>query len=120
MSTHQMYQVEALCTRIVLIDRGASCCTATWTRSSGAAAGNAVMVEGQGDWSRIPGVLEARAVNGAYRLALARGVRPQDVFRALAGQDVRVDRFEVAEPSLDDIFIAAVQGQGRAEEVSRA
>jgi ABC-2 type transport system ATP-binding protein len=120
MSTHQMYQVEAFCTRIVLIDRGCVVLYGEVEQIKRNAAGNAVLVEGQGDWGCIPGVLEVRAVDGAYRLGLARGVRPQDVFRALAGQDVRVDRFEVAEPSLDDIFIAAVQGDGRPAEVSRA
>jgi ABC-type uncharacterized transport system ATPase subunit len=33
------------------------------------------------------------------------------VFRALAERpDMRIDRFELAEPSLDDIFISVVSG----------
>ncbi len=120
MSTHQMYQVEALCTRIVLIDRGGVVLYGDVEQIKRDAAGNAVLVEGQGDWARIPGVLEVRPINGSCCLALARGTRPQDVFRALADRNVRVERFEVAERSLDDIFIAAVHGNACPEEVSRA
>jgi ABC-2 type transport system ATP-binding protein len=102
MSTHQMHQVEALCTRIVLIDRGHT-------------------VEGQGDFAHIPGVLQVREQNGGWHVALASDTRPQDVFRALAQQaDVRVDRFEIAEASLDDIFIAVVKRTAEDEEAGRA
>lgn len=38
------------------------------------------------------------------------GADPQAVFRALANRDaVKIDRFELAEPSLDDIFVSVVQ-----------
>jgi hypothetical protein len=40
------------------------------------------------------------------------GTTPQDVFRALAGQAAyRVDRFEIAEPSLEEIFVSVVQAE---------
>ena len=77
-------------------------------------AGNAVVVEGQGDFSNIPGVLETRLQNGEWHMALEPGTSPQDVFRALAARDgIKIERFEIAEPSLDDIFISVVQGEGR-------
>ena len=74
-------------------------------------AGNAVTITGQGDFSNVPGVLEARQVNGDWRMSLAQGTSPQEVFRALAARDgIKIERFEIAEPSLDDIFIWVVQG----------
>ncbi len=116
MSTHQMYQVEALCNRIVLIDRGRSVLYGEVERIKRDFAGNAVVVAGQGDFSQVPGALEARRENGAWHLALAPGVSSQDVFRALAARDdVKIERFEIAEPSLDDIFISVVQGAGTGE-----
>ena len=46
-------------------------------------------------------------------LALEVGTDPQAVFRALAKRDgVRIERFELEEPSLDDIFVTVVQ-EGR-------
>ena len=48
--------------------------------------------------------------NGAWHLSLAPSTQPRDVLRELATQGrFRVERFEVAEPSLDDIFVTVVQ-----------
>jgi ABC-2 type transport system ATP-binding protein len=113
MSTHQMHQVEALCDRIVLIDEGHTVLYGPVSQIKRNFAGNAVTVEGQGDFSAIPGVLEMRRQNGAWHLALEVGTDPQAVFRALADRDgVRIERFELEEPSLDDIFVTVVQ-EGR-------
>ncbi|MGC9467322.1 MAG: ABC transporter ATP-binding protein [Anaerolineae bacterium] len=121
MSTHQMYQVEALCNRIVLINEGNTVLYGEVDKIKREFAGNAVTLEGQGDFSDIPGVLEARRHNGAWHLALDTGTSPQDVFHALARRDgVKVERFEVAEPSLDDIFIQVVKGEGQQPEGTHA
>ncbi|MBN1248500.1 MAG: ATP-binding cassette domain-containing protein [Anaerolineae bacterium] len=114
MSTHQMYQVEALCTRIVLINQGNTVLYGAVDDIKRDFAGNAITLEGQGDFTSLPGILEARRHNGAWHLALAPGTSPQDVFHALAAQEgVKIERFEIAEPSLDDIFINVVKaGQG--------
>jgi ABC-2 type transport system ATP-binding protein len=115
MSTHQMHQVEALCDRIVLIDEGHTVLYGPVSQIKRNFAGNAVTVEGQGDFSAIPGVLEMRRQNGAWHLALEVGTDPQAVFRALATRDgVRIERFELEEPSLDDIFVTVVQEGRRA------
>ena len=113
MSTHQMYQVEALCDRIVLIDDGSTVLYGPVTGIKRNFSGNAVSIEGQGDFSHIPGVLETRHHNGSWHLALEIGADPQAVFRALAAREnVKIERFELAEPSLDDIFIQVVSGRG--------
>ena len=113
MSTHMMHQVEALCTRIALINRGRTVLYGEVEQIKRDFAGNAVVVEGQGDWAGVPGVMRAQRENGAWHLALEPGTGPQDVFRALAARDeVRVERFEIAEPSLDDIFVSVVRGDG--------
>jgi ABC-2 type transport system ATP-binding protein len=110
MSTHQMHQVEALCNRIVLINRGSTVLYGEVDKIKRDFAGNAVVVEGQGDFSSIPGVMEARPENGEWHLILENEATPQDIFRTLATrEDITVERFEIAEPALDDIFIAVVQ-----------
>jgi ABC-2 type transport system ATP-binding protein len=109
MSTHQMYQVEALCNRIVLIDEGNTVLYGEVNQIKRQFAGNAITLVGQGDFEGLPGVLESRRQNSAWHLALATGTSPQDVFQALARREgVVIERFEVAEPSLDDIFIRVV------------
>jgi ABC-2 type transport system ATP-binding protein len=110
MSTHQMYQVEALCNRIVLINQGRTVLYGKVDEIKRNFAGNAIVVEGQGDFTHVPGVLEARQQNGFWHMALETGTNPQSVLRSLALQeDIHLDRFEIAEPSLDDIFITVVQ-----------
>jgi ABC-2 type transport system ATP-binding protein len=110
MSTHQMYQVEALCDRIVLIDEGRTVLYGSVHEIKRNFAGNAVVIEGQGDFSNIPGVLEARKQNGTWHLALGLGTDPQAVFRTLAARpNLKIERFELEEPSLDDIFVNVVQ-----------
>jgi len=116
MSTHQMYQVEALCDRIVLIDEGRTVLYGSVHEVKRNFAGNAVAIEGQGDFDQIPGVLETRRENGTWHLALEVGTDPQAVFRALATRgNVRIERFELAEPSLDDIFVQVVSDRGSVE-----
>jgi len=123
MSTHQMHQVETLCNRIVLIDRGRSVLYGEVDQIQRDFSGNAVPVEGQGELPQVPGVAEVHleangapngAANGARRLTLAPGTTPQDVFRFLAGQtSYQVERFEIAAPSLEEIFVSVVQREAQ-------
>ena len=118
MSTHQMYQVEAMCSRIALIDKGRTVLYGEVDQIKRNFAGNAIAVKGQGNFMDVPGVLETRHTNGDWHLALAPGVGSQDVLRSLmAREDVKIERFEIAEPSLDDIFITVVRdgASGHAE-----
>jgi ABC-2 type transport system ATP-binding protein len=117
MSTHQMNQVEALCSRIVLINQGRTVLYGEVDQIKRNFAGNAVSVDGQGDLSNVQGVLEARHENGTWHMTLQVGVSPQDVLRTLATRDdVKIDRFEIAEPSLDDIFVSVVEQSGGVKE----
>ncbi|MBE2224409.1 MAG: ATP-binding cassette domain-containing protein, partial [Anaerolineae bacterium] len=110
MSTHMMYQVEALCNRIVLINNGRSVLYGEVDQIKRRFAGNAIELTGQGEFTNIPDVLEARQLNGTWHLALAPGADPQAIFRQLAADPRNtIDRFEIAKPSLDDIFITVVK-----------
>jgi ABC-2 type transport system ATP-binding protein len=119
MSTHQMHQVETLCNRIVLIHRGRSVLYGEVEQIQRDHSGNAVLVEGVGELPTIPGVVEAHretngavngSANGAMHMTLESGTTPQDVFRFLARQtSFQVERFEIAEPSLEEIFVSVVQ-----------
>lgn len=112
MSTHQMHQVEAMCDRIVLIDKGQVVLYGQVDEIKRNFAGNAILIEAQGEINDLPGVLETRRQNSEWQLTLERGVDPQSVFRALAAEpNIKIERFEIAEPSLEDIFITVVQGR---------
>jgi ABC-2 type transport system ATP-binding protein len=121
MSTHQMHHLEALCDRIVLIDEGRTVLYGEVGEIRRNFAGNAIVIEGHGDFGQIPGVLESRNHNGTWHLALKAGTDPQAVLRTLAAQEgLRIERFELAAPSLDDIFISVVQNGAAKLEASSA
>ncbi len=112
MSAHQMHQVEALCNRIVLINQGRTVLYGEVDQIKRKFAGNALEIEGEGDFSRLPGVLDVHRHNGTVRLTLATGADPHEVLRTLLNRrGVKLQRFELAEPSLEDIFVQVVQGE---------
>jgi ABC-2 type transport system ATP-binding protein len=114
MSTHQMHQVEEMADRLVMIDHGRRMLYGGVDEVRQRFAKNAVMVEGQGDWSALPGVASVEpGDNGRSALLnLAQGVTPDDVMAAMAaGTDYHVRRFALAVPRLHDIFIE-VAGNG--------
>lgn len=111
MSTHQMHQVEELCDRIVLIDHGKVMLYGNLEEIRRRFSGHAVLVRAPGDLPSIPGVLHSEKQNSTTRLTLTPTTSPQDVLRVLVAQNVAVDQFEVAMPTLDEIFIRVVQGE---------
>jgi ABC-2 type transport system ATP-binding protein len=111
--SHQMHQVEALCDRLVLIDHGRVMLYGRLDEIRRQYAGNAIEVrtlDSAPNYASLPGVTNIEQTNGSTRLTLGAGFSPQEVLKALVAQDVFVEQFEVAMPTLDEIFIQVVQG----------
>jgi ABC-2 type transport system ATP-binding protein len=74
----------------------------------------AVIVEGEGDWSKLTSVEHVENIENGREgtlLYLRPGVTPDQVLAAIAADpDLRIQRFELAVPSLNDIFIQVVSG----------
>jgi ABC-2 type transport system ATP-binding protein len=109
MSTHQMHQVEELCDRILLIDEGRDVLYGELDEIRRRFSGHAVLVRAVGELPKVIGVEGVVPHNNATKLTLAQGTTPQDVLRALLAQDVILERFEIAIPTLDEIFISVVK-----------
>jgi ABC-type uncharacterized transport system ATPase subunit len=54
--------------------------------------------------------------NGTAKLKLAPNVTPQDVLHALMAQQVTVEKFEIAVPTLDEVFVRAVSDSAADEQ----
>lgn len=108
MSTHQMHQVEELCDRIVLINEGRDLLYGDLNEIRRRFSGHAVLVRAAGELPSIAGVKQASTHNGVAKLTLEPGTSPQDVLRNLISRDVVLEKFEIAVPSVDEIFIRVV------------
>jgi ABC-2 type transport system ATP-binding protein len=113
MSTHQMHLVEEMCDRIVLIDHGRNVLEGTVEAVQRRFAGNAILVRATGDLAALPGVHEAAPHNDAVKLTLSAAATPQGILKEMLARDMVVEKFEIALPSLDEVFIRVV-GKGGA------
>ncbi len=120
MSTHDMGDAQALCDRILLIDKGRRLLYGTVDAIRDAFSDGAVEVGGRDvpkEASGLESVTDVHVVDGAVRYLIRDGATPQDLFRELATIGAHVERFAVEAPSLDEIFIRTVAGDPRAETV---
>lgn len=113
MCTHQMHQVEELCDRLVLIDHGRSVLYGELEEIRHRFAEQDLLVKSTGPLpASLPGVLRIEPHNNASRVKIAPGFTTQDVLRSLIDRGICLESFEIAMPTLDEIFIKVVQGQG--------
>jgi ABC-2 type transport system ATP-binding protein len=113
--SHQMHLVEELCDRIVLIDHGKVMLYGELEEVRKRYAANALLVRSEKelpDLSMLPGVESVEPHNSAVKLHLKAGAAPQEVLKALVAKDIPLSQFEIAMPTLDEIFIRVVQGEG--------
>jgi len=109
MSTHQMYQVEEMCNRIVLIDHGESVLYGGVDEIRRRYADNAVRVVVRGDLPAIPGVVETSHKGNEHTLHLPPDMSSQALLRQYADSpDLVLESFELAIPTMDDIFVRVV------------
>ena len=112
MSTHMMHQVEEMADRLLMMDHGRRVLYGPVDQVREQFAMNAVYVDGQGDWAAMPGVARVKVDGKETELLLKEGVTPDDLLAHIAGNSAyHLKRFEVAVPSLDDIFITVVATQ---------
>ena len=110
MSTHQMHQVEELCDRLLLINEGKLVLYGSLDGIRSNYAIQAVLVGSHDPQPEIITGTEGREkMNGVTKLMLSPGATPQDVLRSLVSQNIQIEQFEIAIPTLDEIFIKVVQ-----------
>ncbi len=109
MCTHQMAQVEQLCDRLVLIDHGQLVLEGSLVDIRKKFASNDVIIRTEssipGDLMGIESIVRS---NNHVKLHLSENSSPQQVLAQLVQQGIILDEFEIATPSLDEIFIQVV------------
>ncbi|MEA2464963.1 MAG: type transport system ATP-binding protein [Acidobacteriota bacterium] len=121
LSTHMMAEAERLADEIILIHGGKVVLEGTLDQVRGSFGKNTLHIDFDGDGAflhDLPQVKRAAIVNNAAELSLAEGADPQDILQACVSR-LRIRRFEVAAPSLEEIFIEKVGTETLAHEEAR-
>jgi len=107
-STHMMDQVERMCSRIFMMHRGGGVLYGSVGEIKSRFGKNTVFLDFEGELKNIQGVKRSNISGNYAELILEDGADTQDILKAIA-RDVRVSRFEVSSPSLNEIFIKVVE-----------
>jgi ABC-2 type transport system ATP-binding protein len=111
-STHRMDQVEKLCDSICLINKGEAVLTGRVREIKSRYERNRIIVEfeGSADFLKSSEIAEAKNFSGHAEIRLREHGDAQKLLRE-ASSAARIFRFEMVEPSLEEIFIQTVGGK---------
>jgi ABC-2 type transport system ATP-binding protein len=113
-STHRMDQVEKLCDNIALIDRGHLVLSGSMRGVKSAYPRNRVLINFQGSDTFLdhPAIEDVKRYNGHAEIILRPSPTLADDAQSLlahAAATTHITRFEINEPTLEDIFIEKVR-----------
>ncbi len=114
-STHRMDQVEKLCDSICLVNNGEAVLAGRMREIKSRYERNRVIVEFEGDASFLqsPEIAEANNFSGHAEIKLKPNGDPQKLLHEAAAV-ATIYRYELVEPSLEEIFIQTVGGKADA------
>jgi ABC-2 type transport system ATP-binding protein len=108
LSTHQMNQIEELCDRILMVNNGRAVLYGDLTEIKSRYKNNSVLLSFEGELGEVPGVTEKCPHKGYVELFLDGKTSPQQLLERLLARGIVVNRFEIATPPLNEIFIKVV------------
>ena len=117
LSTHRMEQVEMMCDSICLINHGRKVLDGELKAIKRSYGKNTARIEYEGgdDFLNLPSVVASvNRLGAAVEVKLIPSGDPQEILKAAVARGVRITRFELIEPPLNDIFIEKVsRGNGQ-------
>ncbi len=111
-STHLMEQAEELCDEIALINRGRKVLSGPLREVKRSFGWRAIAIDGEnlnGQLKEHPLVQSIAPMRDYVEVTLQNGADPQALLKDLVAADVRLTRFELVAPSLNEIFIESVK-----------
>jgi ABC-2 type transport system ATP-binding protein len=114
-STHRMDQVEKLCDSICLINKGEAVLSGRMREIKSRYERNHIIVEFEGSAAFLesPEIAEAKNFSGHAEIRLKEHGNAQKLLREASAAAI-IYRFELVEPSLEEIFIQTVGGKADA------
>ena len=114
-STHQMEVAERICDDICLINRSRKVLEGSIRQVKSAFSRNAVALRLQGGESVLEGsalISKVERHSDGVEVLLTEGANPQTLLKELMAAGATIERFEMIEPSLHNIFIEKVSEAG--------
>jgi len=108
LSAHQMNQVEELCDRILMVNNGRAVLYGDLAEIKSRYQSNAVLLDFKGELGDVPGIAGKRQHRGYVELLLDGKTTPQQLLEQLVSRGIVIKRFEMATPSLNEIFLKEV------------
>src|SRR6202167_2605260 len=107
LSTHRMEQVEKMCDSICLINHGQNVLDGDLRSIKRSYGKNTAHIEFTGSDACLnhPSIAAINRFGSGVEAKLKPGADPQELLRAAVQSGVEISRFELLEPSLNDIFI---------------
>jgi ABC-2 type transport system ATP-binding protein len=111
-STHQMEQVEQMCDDICLINHSTKVLGGSLREVKRRFGRNTIVMDYEGPDSFLDGgmVKRYKRFSNHVEIVLEDGTDAQEVLKRALADGARVNRFELVEPSLNEIFIESVTG----------
>jgi len=109
LSTHLMSDVEELCDRVLMINKGQAVLYGSLSDIKSRFRNNSIFLECDRLPEEIHGVVRSRDHGKYMELFLDGNTPPQEILTTLVNNGVVVERFEVSTPSLNEIFIQVVK-----------
>ncbi len=115
MCTHQMHQVEELCDRLVLINQGKSVLYGGLSEIRKKYAGHSIKIHTEDTIPEtFPGIQQIKKIenHSNFWIDLNPDLPIKEFLKSLVLSNVSFDHFEIATPTLDEIFIQVVTDSG--------
>jgi ABC-2 type transport system ATP-binding protein len=121
LSTHMMAEAERMADEIILVHKGKVVLSGALDAVRDSFGKNTLHIDYEGDGGfleQLPQIKRATIVPNGAELSLVDGADPQHILEATIGR-LRIRRFELAAPSLEEIFIEQVGAETMTLEANR-
>jgi len=111
LSTHRMNEVEELCDRVYMIDKGRGVLYGSLAEIKARYRRAAVSLEFEGELPDLPDMQVTRLNSHKAEISFSSAYSHQQVLQELVSRGVKIIRFEIATPTLNDIFLQVAGGR---------
>ena len=111
MSAHEMHTIEELCTDLLILDKGKTVLQGNLKEIRNSYPANKLFIETEEDITSFIKKNKLKLVkehDNIYEISITDEKEAHKLIKDLIGKNILINRFEIAKPSLNDIFIEKV------------